>query len=604
MLVIMSATKKRKIDDERRIFNKDWSSKYFVIQHNQGTVCVICQTTIAVMKEYNIKRHYTTKNSTIYDAVEGQDRMNKLEEMIKALKKQQGILTHFTSHKKDPELVTKLSFKICEAIAEKGKSFSDGEFIKSCLGIFSDFVCPEKKHLIQQTSLSRFTVSRRIDQLAENIQETLKERINNCATYSLALDECTDISDTAQLAVFVRGVTDTFEITEEFLDMASMSSTTTGQDISDQVLQLMNKFELDPGKLCGLTTDGAPSMTGKRNGFTKKLLDSIGSQGVVVNHCIIHQQNLCAKVLGFADVMKDVVTCVNYIRSRGLNHRQFKAFLEGLYSDYPDVVYFSAVRWLSRVATLKRFWNLRTEIQSFMTSKQQDVGFLSNDDWLNDIAFLTDITQHLSDLNVKLQGKSQLVNKMYEHICSFEKKLKLFHSQLCRGALTHFPCLAERKEHIPDLEYSKYAENISKLCDEFGNRFNDLRKCEMEFKLFSQPFDVTPDDVPDCYQMEVIDLQSDIDLNRAYDSNDVVTFYKKHVCGKHPNLEKHAKKMISLFGSTYSCEQFFSRMKLTKCKNRSQLTNEHMTSQLRVASTSVRADIDEMCKNRQYQVSD
>ena len=44
-------------------------------------------------------------------------------------------------------------------------------------------------------------------------------------------------------------------------------------------------------------------------------------------------------------------------------------------------------------------------------------------------------------------------------------------------------------------------------------------------------------------------------------------------------------------------------MKLTKCKNRSQLTNEHMTSQLRVASTSVRADIDEMCKNRQYQVS-
>ena len=58
------------------------------------------------------------------------------------------------------------------------------------------------------------------------------------------------------------------------------------------------------------------------------------------------------------------------------------------------------------------------------------------------------------------------------------------------------------------LECSKYAENISKLCDEFANRFNDLRKSEMEFKLFSQPFDVTPDDVPDCYQMEAIELQS------------------------------------------------------------------------------------------------
>ena len=71
-------------------------------------------------------------------------------------------------------------------------------------------------------------------------------------------------------------------------------------------------------------------MTGKIKGFTKKFLDSIGSKGVVVNHCIIHQDNLCTKVLGFADVMKDVVTCVNYIRSRGLNHRQFKAFIEEL----------------------------------------------------------------------------------------------------------------------------------------------------------------------------------------------------------------------------------------------------------------------------------
>ena len=107
-------------------------------------------------------------------------------------------------------------------------------------------------------------MSRRIDQLAENIPETLKERINKCASYSLALDEATDISDTAQLDVFVRGVTDTFEVTEEFLDLASMPSTTTGQDISEQVLKLVRKYQLDPAKLCGLTTDGAPPMTGKK----------------------------------------------------------------------------------------------------------------------------------------------------------------------------------------------------------------------------------------------------------------------------------------------------------------------------------------------------
>ena len=88
----------------------------------------------------------------------------------------------------------------------------------------------------------------------------------------------------------------------------------------------MEKFELDPSKLCGLSTDGAITMTGRTNGFTKKFLDTIGTKMVVVNYCIIDPENVCTKVLGFTDVMKDVIQCVNYIRARGLNHRQFKSF--------------------------------------------------------------------------------------------------------------------------------------------------------------------------------------------------------------------------------------------------------------------------------------
>ena len=61
MQVKMSVAKKQNIDDEGRIFNNNWSNEYFV-QHNQGAVCVICQTMIAVMKEYNI----TIYNETFY----------------------------------------------------------------------------------------------------------------------------------------------------------------------------------------------------------------------------------------------------------------------------------------------------------------------------------------------------------------------------------------------------------------------------------------------------------------------------------------------------------------------------------------------------------
>uniref|UniRef100_A0A0L8G6W5 SPIN-DOC-like zinc-finger domain-containing protein n=1 Tax=Octopus bimaculoides TaxID=37653 RepID=A0A0L8G6W5_OCTBM len=398
----MSAAKEWKIDDEGRIFNNKWSNKHLVVQLNKGVVCVICQTTIAIMKEYNIKHHNTMKHSTIHDILVGQARVDKLEQM----------------------------------------------------SIFTDSACAKNKHLLQQTSLSHFTVSNRINQFAENIEETSKESIIRGAAYSLALDESKGVSDTAQLVVFVRGVIDNFEITEEFLDMTSMSSTTTGQDISEQILKLMEEFQFDPSELCDLTTDGASSLT---------------------------------------------------------------------------------IDWLSRAATLKRFWNLRKEIGSFMINKQQGVAYLNDDDWLNNIAFLPDITQYLSYLNVKLQGESQLMNKMSEHIWSFEKKVQCFQTQLSRTALNHF------------------------------SQSSNFRKCETEFKLFSQPFDMAPEGSPGLCQMELIDLQSDMDLGRAYNaiSAPMVTFNKNYVCGKHPNLEQHARKMTSLSGSTY-CEQVLSRMKFTR----------------------------------------
>ena len=44
-------------------------------------------------------------------------------------------------------------------------------------------------------------------------------------------------------------------------------------------------------------------------------------------------------------------------------------------------------------------------------------------------------------------------------------------------------------------------------------------------------------------------------------------------------------------------------MKLTKTRCQSQLIDEHLTSQLRVATTSVKADIDKLCKDSKSNVS-
>ena len=132
--------------------------------------------------------------------------------------------------------------------------------------------------MLEQTSLLCFTVSLRTNDLSDNIKEALKERLQSCAALRLALDESTDISDTAQLVMFNMAATVGFDVVEESLDMASLFSTTTGQDICEHAIRVMEKIERNPAKLCGLTTDGTPSMTDRTNGLTKKSMDVIEVQ--------------------------------------------------------------------------------------------------------------------------------------------------------------------------------------------------------------------------------------------------------------------------------------------------------------------------------------
>ena len=145
------------------------------------------------------------------------------------------------------------------------------------------------------------------------------------------------------------------------------------------------------------------------SGINKRLIGRINEKIVeerheapMIFHCIIHQEALCCKVLAWKDVMNIVVSTVNYIRKNALAHRQFKIFLEECDAEYGDVIYFSEVRWLSRGVVLKRFFILRNEINIFMSEKGKNVPELSNEKWVLNLAFLTDITTLLNELTTAM----------------------------------------------------------------------------------------------------------------------------------------------------------------------------------------------------------
>ena len=344
-------------------------------------------------------------------------------------------------------------------------------------------------------------------------------------------------------------------------------------------------------------------MVGKREGLVKLIEDEAlrsGNTILMKYHCIIHQENLCAKSLKIESVMNVVIKTVNFIRSRGLNHRQFQEFLNDLDSEFGDVVYYSEVRWLSRGKMLKRVFDLKDEIQTFMELKGHPIPEFLDDEWLSDFAFLIDITSHLNELNARLQGKGQLISKMFDHVNAFQVKLRLWESQFKVKNYVHFPTISMHK--VTDTE--KYVKLISYLREEFNNRFQDFRKNNSYFSLFSSPFTANIDSVTENLQMECIDMQCDSLLKEKFGQVSLLDFYRSYVPkDKYPGIYNHSLLMASLFGSTYICEQVFSRMKNIKCKSRTRITDDNLQSSLRVASSSISPNIDSIVSVKHCQVS-
>src|SRR6218665_322728 len=124
-----------------------------------------------------------------------------------------------------------------------------------------------------------------------------------------------------------------------------------------------------------------------------------------------------------------------------------------------------------------------------------------------------------------------------------------------------------------------------------------------EMKIFGNSFEIDPSTVPDAFQLEIIDIQSHRDLKMAFPQNDF-SFYCKYVSTEtSPNLVRLALRNISLFCSSYCCEQLFSIIKNVKVKARFLRSDKHLSGVPRTATWTVGADIDGLCKQRQCQTS-
>lgn len=127
-----------------------------------------------------------------------------------------------------------------------------------------------------------------------------------------------------------------------------------------------------------------------------------------------------------------------------------------------------------------------------MSGRNEEHDELSDDAWLLDLGFLTDLTAKLNVLNTELQGKDKHLSHMMSALNAFKVKLGVWTSHLKNGELTHFPNLAQMSQQATKdnvaFHPECYCAHLDNIAAEFSRRFTALDSMDSVVTFLTNPF--------------------------------------------------------------------------------------------------------------------
>ncbi|XP_060866274.1 zinc finger BED domain-containing protein 5-like [Metopolophium dirhodum] len=234
--------------------------------------CIVCGEVLAnsCMKPSLLLRHLETKHA---------DCKNKECDFFKRLARSNENTSISTSYikpaNKDNQNAIKASYRIAQCV----------------------YVWRREHKKINSIPLSNNTISCRIQDMPEDIELTVIDRIKNSKIFAIQVDESSDVTNFAVLLVIAR-----------------------------------------------LCTDGGKSMSGIYSGLRGRVMKIVPN--INWSHCCIHRQSLVSKNLPGEQklVLDEAVKLVNFIKARSTNLRIFKALCEDMMSPYSSLLLHTEVR--------------------------------------------------------------------------------------------------------------------------------------------------------------------------------------------------------------------------------------------------------------------
>ena len=230
---------------------------------------------------------------------------------------------------------------------------------------------------------------------------------------------------------------------------------------------------------------------------------------------------------------------------------------------------------LSRGKVLSRFVECLVEIKAFLIGQGKSYPELEEENWLVKLMFFADIIMNLNDL--RLQGPGKTMIGLFEAWKGFVANLDVYTRDIQTATFRYFKHLkAFSVDHqVNGAEINIYMKDLT---SQFRYRFQDLQCFGPLFSFLNNPqgskdLDLSAFEWMDIedFQMQLIDFKASLlwaskfdDMRKSLKTTEnsqtsILTCWKS-LPEKIDCLKKMTIALLSVFGSTYLCEQIFSHM--------------------------------------------
>ena len=247
-------------------------------------------------------------------------------------------------------------------------------------------------------------------------------------------------------------------------------------------------------------------------------------------------------------------------------------------------------------------------VQEFVLNKFGADEFLqlSDPSFLLKLAFFSDITKHLGNLNRSLQGEQLNFWESFKKIGVFKEDIVIFIDEINSKNFQNFPNLSILSDKKFELDFEAISKWLSELKDDFDRRFQDF--------IALKPLMVFGNDITAISNDDLKAVCKLLNINYS-NANSELSKYKielvlvndpdfKILLEKCPTLSLILSKAISIFSSSYKCEQGFSKMNFILSETRSALTQQNLVNAMIVATTRLSFDLEKIVYENKYRCSE